>query len=214
MTIKIRPEFIIFLIFPFLAFSQTNLTYNYNLTATGKNVSLLFSKVNIQENEFGIGLRYNINSLKHPDDQFSIFYKRLYATKPLHHFGLEAFYHKRIVKKWNTVKPFIFYNFQLSYSKLRSRWFNPVSFNENGILLYEEKIDFFGPYLWVEQSLGLGFNAKLNNNFFITSKLGFEVMQLSGNSEKEGLIFDEKYIREFGYQFSFGIGYVLKSRKK
>lgn len=215
----------IFILLPYLGISQNrNLTANYNSVASGKNFSLIYSKMNEKENEYGIGVRYHLNSLKHPDDQFNVYYRRLYATKPLQHFGVEAFYHKRILKEWKTVKPFMFFNFQFSYSTTRNRSFLPYAQEFNGEIvhgdviynnsttLYKEYIDFFGPYSWLEPTIGFGYNAELKNNFYITSKLGFEVMLVYGRDNDRTT--KSLFQREFGYLFNFGIGYHFKTKKK
>lgn len=208
--IKIFMSFII-LIIPFFTFSQKELRLNYNSMASGMNFSITYGIVNSQENEIGIGIRYNINSLKHPDDQFNSYYKRLFATKFLHFVGIEAFFHQRVIKKWKIVKPFLFFNSQVSYSTTRNRSFLPVGYDANGDVLYKEFIDIFGPYLWIEPNIGIGYNAILNKHFFITSKLGFEVMLLNGEDKKR--LNAETFIREFGYSFSFSVGYRFKSQK-
>ena len=70
-------------------FSQ-NIGLNYNSVGSGRNVTGTLSK-EFAKSEFGIGLGYNINRIKQPDDQANIYYKRLFATKPIQYLNVEFF---------------------------------------------------------------------------------------------------------------------------
>ncbi len=91
--------------------SNAILAQNLNLTlystGTGKNITLAYSK-EYKSMEFGVGLGCNINSIKQPDDQNNIFYKRLFATKPLHFLNFNLYFNQYIFNRFDQFKPYIF----------------------------------------------------------------------------------------------------------
>jgi len=198
--------------------AQTSLQASFNSTFSGRNISLLLTKSIKEKHEIGAGLRvnlYNLNgNLAHTDDQNNTFKKRLYMTEPLHYFGLTGFYHRNIFRKWNSVKPFVFYDLQVTYSTTRNRMLLPYTYDTNGDVLYKEYIEFFGPFTWVEQHIGIGFKANLFNNFFLTQKVGFGSTFILGYDKK--LL--SKYFDWFDWNFSgllnVGIGYRFDKEKK
>jgi len=200
---------IILFLFPLFIFAQKNLTLNFNTTAAGRNFTIDYAKKINNKNEIGVGLRIIVNSIAHPDDQFKVFYKRQFATEFFHTFGLNSFYHHSILPRWKTVKPFLFFDMQLSYSKTWNRFFTPFASLPDGRTLYLETRTYFGPYFWHESIVGLGYKADINSSFFIVSKIGFETMLIFGREDKLLSTWRNTPIREFGYLFNFGIGYRL-----
>ena len=75
------------------AISQIRIYPTFNSVISGRSINILASGQVKNRHEFGGGLRININKYAHNDDQDNIFKKRMYATKPLHYFGIEGFYH-------------------------------------------------------------------------------------------------------------------------
>jgi len=197
--------------------AQTSLQASFNSTFSGRNVSLVYSKSIKDKHELGAGIRinlYNLNGhLAHTDDQNNVYKKRLHMTEPLHYFGFAGFYHRNIFRNWNSLKPFLFYDLQVTYSTTRNRILLPYTYDTNGDLLYKEYIEFFGPFTWVEQHIGVGFNANLFNNFYLTQKIGFGSTFILGYDKK--LL--DKYFDWFAWNFSgllnVGIGYRFEREK-
>ena len=202
------------LVFGFLlvtgSYAQSDLFLNFNSTHSGRNLSFSYSKYFFEKNEFGFGLRYNINRIAHPDDQNNTYKKRLYATKPYHFLGAEVLYNRYILKSFSFIDPFVFYNLQLSYSTTRNRMFIPYTYDGNGDVLYKEYIEIFGPFTWVEQNIGLGYKANLNGNWFIQHKLGFGTSFILGYEKKLLNKYFNWFAWEFGYIINVGIGYKFE----
>lgn len=194
--------------------AQTQFFTGFNSTHSGKSITLVMSKTINDRHEFGGGLRFNINSLKHPDDQMNVYLKRLYATKPLHYFGVDAFYHVYFFKKWAHVKPFIFYDLQATYSTTRNSIYTPYIYDSIVGDLFKHYIDYYGPFTWVEQNIGLGFKVDLFNNFFIHEKIGFGTAFILGYDD----MLLNKMFKWFAWEFSpllnVGIGYRFEKKNK
>ncbi len=186
--------------------AQADLSVNYNNIHSGNSISILISKKINQDIELGGGVRFNINSLKHSDDQQNIFYNRLFATKPYHFIGIDGFINRYIFQEWNKVKTFIFYDLQMCYSTTRNRLFFPIGQLTNGNYIYEEVITGFGPFLWVENYLGLGFKVDLFKSFFLTQRIGFGVDLMFGEDVHLSAMSD-KFSWEFGEIINVGLGF-------
>lgn len=199
------------ILFVFLAnttFAQTDIISAFNSTHSGRSIVLLGSKTINGKHEIGIGLRYNINKIAHNDDQNNVFLKRQYATNFLQHWGIESFYHYYLFDKLNAVKPFLFYDLQLSYSETRNRMFLPAMEHEELGTLYKEVIEFFGPFTWVEQCVGMGFKAEITEQFLLYQKMGFGTTFILGKDEKRPGTYD-KFEWEFAGLIQTGLVYRL-----
>lgn len=187
--------------------SQDDLSARFNSTASGRNISICYSKLIKDKNEIGGGMRININSITQHDDQSNIYHKRLYASNFLQHFGLQLFYHRYFFEKW-TVKPFVFYDYQMAYSTTRTSMYIPHTYDINGDILYKNFIEYFGPFLWIEQSVGVGFKVKVFGSFYLVQQFGLTVMFILG--EEDQLPQREfEFPLEFGQIISVGIAYRL-----
>ncbi len=194
-----------------------NIDVNYYSTGAGRNVTLSSSK-NIGNSELGLGLGYNIGSIKQPDDQSNIFYKRLYPTKPIHYFNFNAYYNYYFYNKWNCFKPLFFYDIQIKYSTTRSSMYIPFDYDstlvvdepEEGIL-YRKYIEYFGPYLWVENSIGLGFKVDITDRIYLKQKVGLGIHLIFGEDERLPGVSPEW---EFYGLINIGLGIKLKNTNK
>jgi len=200
------------LLFSLSSKAQIDLSVNYNNTHSGNSILLIASKKLNAKYELGGGVRYNINSLNHSDDQANVFKNRLYATKPFQFIGIDGFVHRSVFSKWEKVKPFIFYDLQLAYSTTRNRSFIPVG---QGLLygepeyLYIEDIVNFGPFLWMEQNIGIGFKVDLFNSFYLTQRIGLGADLFFGSDDQLMLMRINKFSWEFGGLINVGIGMRL-----
>jgi hypothetical protein len=178
--------------------SQTYMFLGYNSTNSGRSIILNLSKTINGKNEFGGGIRFNINRFAHPDDQGNIFKKRLYATKPIHYIGINGFYQRHILNEWENISPFLFYDLQATYSTTFNRMYLPYSYDNSGDVLYKMYLENFGPFTWVEQTLGVGFKAKLFDSFYLQQRIGFGTSFILGY-DKQLL---GKYFNWFTWEFA------------
>jgi hypothetical protein len=184
--------------------SQVRVATDFNSVISGRSINVLASGQLKNRHEFGGGLRININKYTHNDDQNNFFKKRMYATKPLHYFGIEGFYQVHIFQKLKYIDLFAFYDIQLSYSTTGNR-FNPF---------YDEMLH-FGPFTWIEQNIGIGFTVDIWNNIFFIQRLGGGVNFILGEDKKnDHYLMKTPFTNEFGYLLSAGIGYRFNPKKE
>ena len=187
----------------------------YYSTGAGKNLTGTLSIKN-NKNEYGLGLGININSIRQPDDEANIYYKRLYATKPIHFFNFNFFYQRDIFSALKKIKPFIVYDFQIKHSTTRSSMYIPFDYDstlvvdepEEGIL-YRNYIEYFGPFTWVESSIGIGINIDITNRISMTQKIGGGIYYIFGDEPK--LV---KYRPEWEFMYFLNVGITYKIKKK
>ena len=190
-------------------YSQKYINTAFNTTHSGRNISISVSKKINSKHEIGGGLRININKIAHPDDQFNVFKKRLFATKPLHFFGIKGYYHYHVFDNLQLIRPFLFYDLQTTYSTTRNRMFLPYTQSPSGETLYRELIDYFGPFTWVEQTIGVGYKVKVFSDFYIQQKIGFGTSFILGYDQKLLDKYFEWFDWEFGGLINVGISYKI-----
>ncbi|MFT4755204.1 MAG: hypothetical protein ACI9GM_000092 [Salibacteraceae bacterium] len=188
-------------------FSQ-NVGVDYNLTGSGRNITATISK-EFEKCEIGVGVGYNINSLTQSDDQNQMYYQRLFATKPIQHLNVELFYNFFIFKNFKHIKPFLFVDVQAKYSTTRSSMYLPyaidstISGSWEDQILYINVVENFGPFLWIENYIGVGFNVEMVNNLFLKERIGFGGYSVIGTDDRLCC----NYRWEFAGMFSTGIFY-------
>jgi len=203
-TPRILTRVIISLILLLLPFSVTfsqNIALNYYNTGTGQNITANFSW-DIKKNEIGIGLGYTISTLAHPDNQGNVYYKRQFATEPLHHLNLNLFYHRYIFPDLEHINPFLFYDFQGKHSAAR-----------NVINSSTDEVIYHGPYYWLDNTLGLGFNVNIIGKWYVQQKLGVGAHIIIPSDRKASRV-DESRVNynstwEFIALLNIGIVYKL-----
>ena len=191
----------------------------FNSVISGRSINLLASKQIKNRHEFGGGLRININKFAHNDDQDNIFKKRMYATKPLHYFGMEGFYQIHFLQKLPHIDLFAFYDVQVCYSTTGNRL---LEFDVDPITeecTHNTYFRHFGPFTWIEQNIGIGFTVDIWKNIFITQRLGGGVNFILGkdapfSETKDYYLIKTPFEFEFGYLLSVGIGYRFEPKKK
>ena len=184
-----------------LSYSQ-GIALNYYNTGTGQNITANYS-FDIRKSELGFGLGYTISSLAHPDNQHKVFYKRQFATEPLHHLNLNLFYHRYVFPNLDHINPFLFYDFQGKHSAAR-----------NVLNSSLDEVIYHGPYYWLDNTIGVGFNVNIIGNWYVQQKAGagahFIIPSgkdaLRVNSE---LYFIDKFEWEFIGLLNMGIVYKL-----
>jgi len=193
--------------------AQSKLLGSFNSTHAGRSLLFDFSKSKKSKSEFGVGIRFNIGQLAHSDDQNNVYKKRLFPTTSLQYWGLHAFYKRHVLESWIHVHPYLFYDLQATWSTTRNRMLLPYTSDFNGDLLYKEYVEFFGPFTWIEQNVGIGFRADLSKNWFIDQKIGFGTCFILGYDKT---LLDKSFNwfeSEFGGIITLGVGYRFNSEK-
>ena len=202
----------IFLIFNALLASvfcnAQEISVSMNYSHSGRNCALTYIQA-FKKSEAGIGLRYNINSFAHPDDQANVFYKRQYATEPLHHYGAKAYYNRYIGSMF-----FAFYDAEISYSKTFNRMYVMTGLYDPRVenptredMLYKKHFEYFGPFTWIEQYIGMGLKVNLSESIILRQKAGVGIDVLLGSDRKLPDTVLLKAVYEFGLLFSIELAY-------
>ena len=185
-------------------YSQNNLTGSINYTESGRNICLDYSRTLKDHHTIGLGLRININSIKQPDDQSNIFYRRLYATEFYQFFGIHTFYQRRLFEKWNCFKPYFFYDLQITKATTRTSMYIGYQYSATGEVLYKQSIEYFGPFIWVDQNIGIGFNITIYKSISLFENFGLGYSLLFGDDLR--LPQKAKYTEfELGALLAFGV---------
>ncbi len=209
---------IIFSVLSISIYSQ-DLGVNYNSTGSGRNITLNYTR-NIVHNGISLGIGYNINSIKQPDDQGNIYYKRLYATKPYQHLNFNLSYQHDIFYNLEHIKPFIFYDLQVKYSTTRSSMYLPYDYdstylntpNPDDGILYKNYIPYFGPFTWIENSIGIGFKVDITDRFYLKQRFGAGIFFIYGYGTGKDIVLKRKIDWEFMGLLNIGLVYRLKKK--
>ena len=183
-------------------FAQDEITLAYNSVHIGRNVSLAYYR-NIKQHAIIAGIKYQINSLIQ-DNQNEIFKKRFYATDFYEHWGFVVGY-RYTLKRINFVKPFIFYEMQLTNSHTRNEFVFPVGVDQNGIVYYTKDIVYQGPTFALDNYVGFGLNIPIFGFLSITQKIGFGGVFYFKTDPSYVLVNNRS--QEFGYILSLGFSY-------
>lgn len=191
-----------------------NIELGFYSTGAGRNLTASFSK-KFDKTELGVGLGFNINSIKQPDDQDKIYHKRLYATKAVHYLNFNAYYDYYFYNKWNCIKPLIFYDFQLKYSTTRTSMYIPHDYDSTIVsddpadkILYVNRVEYFGPFLWIENSIGLGYKVDITDKIYLKQKLGLGIQLIFGDEKR--LVRKNPTLEYFGL-VNIGVGIKINS---
>lgn len=204
-----RALFLIFIgLINYFAHGQNQIDMTINLIESGRNFTFDYSRMIKDKHEIGSGIRININRITQQDDQSNFYYRRLYASEFYQYFGIHAFYHLYFFNKLPHLKPFIFYDFQITKSTTRSNLFVPATVDTSGNILYRNFIEYFGPFVWIDQNLGIGFKINVYKSVSIIEKFGLGFTWIIG--EDKHILYKNKYFEtELGYLISVGISVSL-----
>lgn len=192
---------------------QNVISLSYNGTGSGRNFILDYSRLIKSNFEFGAGIRINKNRITQPDDENNVFYKRLYATNAWQHFGIHGFFHWYFLTKLPHIQPFLFYDIQMTKSTTRTSMYLPTGYSSTGETVYIYKVEYFGPFIWIDQNIGLGFKVKIFNSLYLFEKLGVGVSFILGYDYQLPITYD-KFEWDFEYLLSTGILYHFAKNKK
>lgn len=201
-------------------FSQS-INLGFNSTHSGRNITTQY-EFKKKNSEYSFGLGFNINKLAHNDNQNNIYKKRLYATKPYHHINVNFTYQYYILtEKVKNIHLFVFYDLQAKYSTTRNEFFYPYGYDSTLVvnnpsqgIIYYQYITNFGPFLWLENNIGIGFTADLSDRFYLKQRLGFGADFILGYGDKLFTRQFKWFDYEFSGHFNVSVGYRFKNSKK
>ena len=191
------------------SFAQNAATISFNISTLREGLIIGFSRTFHQNHEIEVGLRFHINKLAMPDDQESIYYRRMYASNFAQHFGAQLGYNWYFLPQLEHLQPFVFYELQAAYSTTRNHGFAPTYNLNDGSYSIEEYTESFGPFLWLQNTIGVGFKVDIWKSFYLFEKMGFNATEIIGNDEH---LMPEPFqqfswlVNEFGYMIMAGLG--------
>lgn len=187
----------------------------YNSTASGHSLSLDY---NIKKNksELGVGIGINLPVRYQGDGINEYFGKKLYPVKSHEFIAIKTYFHQLIYEMGN-FRSYAFYDLQLRRSGARTQTYYGIGYDstlvknrpEDGII-YVEGIDEYGPYFWIENTVGLGMDINISNNFFIRQKFGLGVTMIYGHDKGNISVNHFGRTHIYGFLAYFGVGYKLK----
>lgn len=192
------------------SFAQNSAKISFNTSTLRESVIIGYSRKVHQVHEIEAGIRYHINRLIMPDDQQHIYYRRTYASNFIQRFGLQFGYSWCFLPKLEHLKPFVFYELQAAYSTTRNRGYLYTYYINEGTSQLEEYLEYFGPFLWLQNTIGIGFSVDIWKSFYLFEKMGFNATIIIGRDEKlmpDPFQLIKGITNEFGYIISFGVGY-------
>ena len=200
----------VYLLVTCCSFAQNAATISFNTSTLRESLVIGYSRTIHQTHEIEFGVRYHLNSLIMPDDQESIYYRRMYASNLVQHFGLQLGYNWYFLPRLEHLKPFVFYELQAAYSTTRNHGYGYTYYINEGTSQLEEYLESFGPFLWLQNTIGVGFKVNIWKSFYLFEKIGFNATQIIGNDEKlvpDPIQLSKSMVNEFGYLISVGFGY-------
>lgn len=201
--------------FPY-SFSQSGIEFSYNDVYIGRNFSLQWTR-QVSALSFYAGATYHVNRI----DQipYSTFIKKsAYATnfgqRMGLHFGLEYYFFQN-----SNFKTGVFYNNQISsidqthitYGAYDTLVSNPQS-ESDYLYVYSNKT--FGPFITIDNVLGLTLHCNLTNNLYLKTKGGFGFLLWKNTDDDVLLIGGKKNNQSYNFTsfFSIGLGYTFNKR--
>ena len=169
------------------SFAQNAATISFNTSTLRESIIVGYSRTFHQNHEIEVGLRF------------------------AQHFGLQLGYNWYFLPKLEHLKPFVFYELQAAYSTTRNHGYGwNYNVTNGSYILNEEYTESFGPFLWLQNTIGIGFKVEIWKSFYLFEKIGFNATQIIGNDDK--LMSDpfQKFpwlVNEFGYMIMAGVGY-------
>lgn len=74
-------------------------------------------------------------------------------------------------------------------------------------MLYKKRFEYFGPFTWIEQYIGMGLKVNLSESIILRQKAGVGIDVLLGSDRKLPQTVLKKAEYEFGLLFSIDIAY-------
>lgn len=202
----------------FSCFSQSSIEFSFNDVYIGRNLSLNWKKY-YSNLSFTSGLTYHINRIdKVPIGTF--IKKSAYTENFGQRFGIQFGFEYFILKN-DHFKLGLFYNNQISlidqihkmyyaYDTLVS---NPQSESD---YLYTKSERIFGPFLTIDNVIGITLKNSITNNLYLTTRGGLGFLLWKNTDESVLLIGGKKNNQSYNFTsfFSIGLGYTFNKKEK
>ncbi len=165
---------------PFLC--QKELGFNFNSCHSGRSINLVFANQFQNQLKLSTGLLINIGQIAQPDEKSCFHRKRLFPQKAYEYLGLDfSLSHYLTEQK----RLFAFANVQLKYSGVRNQEIIKVYYDSvNQLQFYDREVNFYGPFFWMQNTVGLGFDVNILKSLYLSQKLGFGFEYIHGKDEK------------------------------
>jgi hypothetical protein len=213
-------SFFNFLIFfsTFTCFSQSSIEFNFSDVYIGRNLSVNWKK-HYPNLSFSTGLTYHINRIdKVPIGTF--IKKSAYTESFGQRFGIQFGFEYFILKN-DHFKLGLFYNNQISLiDQIHKMYFaydtlvsNPQSESD---YLYTKSERIFGPFLTIDNVIGISLKNSITNNIYLTTKGGLGFLLWKNTDESVLLIGGKKNNQSYNFTsfFSIGLGYTFNKKEK
>ncbi len=187
--------------------AQNGVSTAFNINQTQFNYALNYTRDFGKHHTVGLGFKilHKINNTPTtpdaPDNLKHGFKHRFYPNQFSEFFGIDFNYHFTFEINNSGIKPFIFYNFQYTYSSILN---DAYIYHFTPDFYFLCKIDEVSHSLWAyEQNIGIGFNIKITDNLDFFSRVGAGIL-IHDN--------DGVYIFSEGWEIStmFGNGFIYK----
>lgn len=165
--------------------AQNDIGVIYNSDFSGRSVDIMFAKKFNEKHQFGIGPQIFVNSLIHYDDKELYHKKRLYYTNVKEQVGLHLFYDRHI--QLSKIKPsvYLFGDLQFKYASTRNVEHPKAYYDSiNDIQFYYRVVKEYGPFLWLQNSYGIGFEELVFNKIVLTQKVGYGLAFIHGKDSR------------------------------
>ena len=145
---------------------KNEIDISYYSTHIGSNISAEFNK-NIKKHTFIIGVKCHLNHYVQPTGPVGYVYRKQFiAETPQQFIGLTLGYEYHLKDINPYVSPYLFFNSQYANMKTKYR----TSENTTNGLLFETWTQ--GPYIALENTIGIGLSVKLNERFSLNQSGG------------------------------------------
>lgn len=165
--------------------AQSELGIFYNSDFSGRTVDFIIAKKFKEKHKIGFGPQIFVNSLIHYDDKEYYHKKRLYYTNVKEQVGLHLFYNRCL--QLNKIKPsvYLFGDLQFKYAPTRNVE-HPEAYYDSihDIQFYYRVEKKYGPYLWLQNSYGIGFEEFVFNKIVLTQKVGYGLAFIHGEDSR------------------------------
>jgi len=176
--------------------SKNEIDISYYSTDIGSNIAFEYNK-NVKKHTFIIGVKCHLNHYIEPTGPVGNFYhKQFYADNFTQYIGatLGYEYHLKDINPY--VSPYLLFNSQYANMKTKYR----TSENTNNGVLFETWTG--GPYIALENTIGVGLSIKLNERFSLNQSAGIGSAFFLEQS-------NHKWDYEIMYQWRAGISVKL-----
>lgn len=145
---------------------KNEIDISYYSTHIGSNISVEYNK-NVKKHTFIIGVKCHLNHYIEPTGPFGYtYFKQFYADNFTQFIGatLGYKYHLKDINPY--VSPYLLFNSQ--YANMKTKYRNAENTN-NGILINTRTE---GPFIALENTIGVGLSIKLNERFSLNQSVG------------------------------------------